>query len=92
MLAISRTGSSHPPLVVLDEYLDKDFPSVLEVIKSKLVRLCGSIQLQVIVVTHSANVAKVFCDDVIALNGGRVYSRSSGLAFLSRMPSQLTMI
>lgn len=90
-LALLRTASVEHPLVILDEYLDKDMTPSLQLIKVSLDQLCREMALQVIIVTHSRAVLQVFHDEVIVLNKGRVYSQSFNRKDVN-MPAQLQMI
>lgn len=76
LLAVSRTSDLSPPLLMLDEYLDKDLSGTLRLFRETLRLLHVETGLQTFVVTHSRSVVGVFNDDVIALSGGRVFSRS----------------
>lgn len=94
LLSLSRIPSdlAESPLIVLDEYLDKDARCTLQLTKAFLAHLCSSIALQVLIVTHSRSVLEVFSDHAVVLSKGGVHSSStSGLARLS-FPSQLQLI
>ena len=95
LLAIARTMSAdppmNPPLLVLDEYLDKDLSSTLTQFQRTLRLITSTLELQTIVVTHSKAVLGVLNEDVVALSGGRVFSRGLDGA-LPRLPSELEMV
>ena len=98
-LALHRLPpSSLPPLLVLDEYLDKDLSSSIRIVKLFLGSLVNDIGLQVVVVTHARVVLEMFNEDVLAMNKGRLFSRGSfgdkDKTFSSRvsLPSQLILI
>ena len=86
------------PLLVLDEYLDKDLSSSIRIVKLFLGSLVNDIGLQVVVVTHARVVLEMFNEDVLAMNKGRLFSRGSfgdkDKTFSSRvsLPSQLILI
>ena len=76
LLAVSRFAEVSPPLLVLDEYLDKDLSGSLRIFRESLRLIHDEIGLQTFVVTHSRSVLDVFSEDVVAMSNGRVFSRS----------------
>ena len=80
------------PVLVFDEYFDKDAPSVHQRMAHKIHLLCTheSIGLQVLIVTHSLSVWKNFSDYSIVMKNGKVFS--CGLPNMITMPTQLELI
>lgn len=80
------------PLLVLDEYLDKDLPSIKNKLVKVLRQLCEhpDINLTVLVITHSRSVMNQFSDHVIALNNAYVFSEGKPDKIV--LPAQLCMI
>jgi ABC-type uncharacterized transport system ATPase subunit len=95
LLALSRLDNKMTtPILVLDEYLDKDLRVTLTQVKSTLDKICSEIDAQVFIVTHAKSVVDIFHDDIIALNRGKIYSRQGGGIGkpLNNLPHQLDFI
>jgi len=73
------------PVIIFDEYFDKETYQIRKSIKYILDALCSHplIQLQVIIITHSYGVMKDMSDDVIVLNNGRLYGNSKTINIFS---------
>ena len=91
LLAIARATEVSPPLLVLDEYLDKDLTGTLRLFKETMQLMNAELGLQTFIVTHSKSVVGVFNEDVVALSGGRVFSRSFNGALMP-YPAELDFI
>ena len=75
-LAMSRLlGEGPSPVLVLDEYLDKDVLEVKKKIGKFLRSMCADpeINLQVFIATHSESVMRECSDWTIVLNRGRLF-------------------
>lgn len=86
------TTNSVCPLLILDEYLDKDLPSIKIKLLKLLRQLCEhpDINLKVIIITHSRSVMLQFSDYVLALNNGYIFSEGKPNSIV--LPAQLSMI
>jgi hypothetical protein len=96
-LASSTSTSTSPaptpfavPILVLDEYLDKDVPSVRRKFIMALNALSADNGLQVFVVTHSRGVWLDISEYTLVMNHGRLYYH--GLPTKAQLPAQLIMI
>jgi ABC-type glutathione transport system ATPase component len=80
------------PLLILDEYLDKDMPKVRYKIRDILQQLCQhpNILLQVIIITHSYGVMKDIAEHVIILKRGDVFAVGNPNKIV--LPAQLEML
>ena len=91
ILALSKLKGSGRPVLVLDEYLDKDDLSVKRKVARFMRALCQDpeVGLQVFIITHSRGVVETCSDFVVALCGGRVFHQ--GEPGRVRFPSQLIL-
>lgn len=99
---VQSSGAADPPtdlptdpptVVVLDEYLDKDMPSVRRSVCKGLRALAAhpSIRLHVILITHSKAALDECSDNVVCVKSGRIYHQgkfSRGISY----PAQLQFI
>lgn len=83
VLAISRIPfhktSNSTAVLVLDEYLDKELSNIHYKLQPLIKRLCMSptVQLQVLIVTHSGQVWRIYSDKTIVLNNGKLFAEGS---------------
>lgn len=80
-------------LLILDEYLDKDMSSVRLIFFKKLRELFEnkSISFQVIIISHSKAVCN-YCDSVIALKNGFVYSYGNPDKIMKNLPPDFVVL
>ena len=93
ILCLARSRGRGPPIVVLDEYLDKDSIVVKKKIATFLRAMCADpeVNLQVFLITHSESAMLLCSDYVVALNGGRLFNQGRPTTSF-RKPSQLIML
>jgi len=72
-----KYSPSMSPVLVLDEYLDKELSYIHLKIQPLLKWLCVHplINLQVLIVTHSSHVWNIYSDKTIVLNNGQLYDQ-----------------
>lgn len=87
----SSGGNLLPMLLVLDEYMDKDTPSVRKNFHRALKSLLSlpRISLQIIIITHSRGVLLECSDRVIVLQNGMVFYQGNDAGKVL-LPMQLT--
>ena len=80
-------------LLILDEYLDRDMPSVRTIFFKKIRELFdnGNITFQVIIISHSKGVCNC-CDAVVALKNGFVYSYGSPHKIMKYLPPEFVIL
>lgn len=92
LFALSQITSAGPPLLVLDEWLDRDASVVRGRVGCLLRDLCKDpdICLRVLLVTHSRGVLRELADHVIVLKQGVVFNEGNPVKIT--LPSQLLML
>jgi len=92
ILALSTLQGQGKPLLVLDEYLDKDDSIVKKKVAHFLRALCLDpyVGMQVILITHSESAMLLCSDHVVALTKGRMSHQ--GEPKRVNQPAQLTLI
>eukprot|EP01041_Mallomonas_annulata_P004329 gene4329-8617_t len=92
LLAISQIPNPNPPILILDEYLDKDLSVVRTRINKILHELCNhpEINLQVFLITHSRSVMREVADHTVVLKKGDVFA--VGHPQKITLPAQLLML
>ena len=80
-------------LLILDEYLDRDMPSVRTIFFQKIRELFNNtnITFQVIIISHSKGVCNC-CDAVVALKNGFVYSNGSPHKVMKYLPPEFVIL
>lgn len=91
---VSSTSSSmNPsihPILVLDEYLDKELMPIHIKLKPFLEMLITMLKLQIFIITHSKTVWLNYSDHTVVMHRGRVYDE--GKADTVSLPSSLQFI
>lgn len=90
---IESSNSGMFPVLIMDEYLDKEVFSIHEKLYKVLEALTSDevIQLQILLITHSNLVWKTYSNDVtIVMKNGNVFDR--GRVNVVQLPSQLLLI
>lgn len=98
LLALHRlrsiiTDENKTPVIVMDEYLDKEMPSILNKVADYiryLASISSKVPVQFLIVTHSHNVWREFNEHTIVMKNGQVFDQ--GPVDKVRLPSDLEMI
>lgn len=90
----SRNDHNQEHLLVLDEYLDKDVPSVrkkvIEFLELLTTKSLGNVKAQVVIITHSKGVMETCSQFTVVLSKGRLYS--TGHPSKVMIPAQMTWL
>ena len=71
-VAIARAMMQSPDLLLADEPVASLDPVNAEVVMDALVRICRERQIPVIVNLHSLDIARQYCDRIVAMSHGRI--------------------
>lgn len=84
MLALARTLMMRPELLLLDEPMEGQAPTICEILMHQVARLAAESQLTVVLVDSHVDIALAFAQRVILLDNGRIVYDAPAAALKAR--------